>query len=246
VSRSSLRLSAVYSPGAGVIFSAAVVGLALRMAWKFPEGLFRAGEIFWLVGALAVGGVLLLSLPQLRSEWLVPERKDWGGLAAAWCDCVGVFFGGVLSCALIGKAPRKKGGRKGLAGWGCVICLIAAGITAAVLGQIGGELTAKLEHPFFVMVQGLSLEGGFARLEAPVAALWLVADFAGAGLILSAVRTLAGERAGRWVAALCALLAVLGQGMRGTERWTVFGSWILGIGVPALLWGLSRMKRKAG
>ena len=167
-------------------------------------------------------------------------------MPGGWVDCLGVLGGAVFAAALAGKAPRREKSCSRLLGWGAAVCLLLTALAAAVVGQVGAELTGKLEHPFFIMVQGLSLEGGFARLEAPVAALWLLADFAGMGLLLLAVRTLAGERAGKWTALLAALAAAVGQGVFSEEKFLTSGGLVLGFGVPFLLWVVIKWKRRKG
>ena len=127
-----------------------------------------------------------------------------------------------------------------------LLTLVLTALTAAVTGQVGAELTGKLEHPIFIMVQGLSLEGGFARLEAPVAALWLLADFAWMGLLLAAVKNLGGAKAGKWIAAGSAATALLGQKLFGGKTILVFGGLILGFALPVLLLPLVRWREKRG
>lgn len=244
--RASVRLGAAYGDGAGRVLAILVLLLALWMVWGKEGGLCRAAEIFWLAMVAAVAAVLLLSLPQLKGERLLPAWEDWKGAPSAWADCLGLVGTGVFGAALAGKAPRRAGSRRRLLGWGTALCLLLAALTAAVLGQVGAELAAKLEHPFFIMVQGLSLEGGFARLEAPMAALWLLTDFAWMGLLLAAVKKLAGERAGKWVALLSAFAAAVGQTFFTKKVFTVFGGLLLGFGVPLLLLLLVKWRERRG
>ena len=246
LSRASARLGAVYENGMGRWLAGLALLLVLWMVWGKAGGLCRAAEIFWLAMAVTVAAVLLLSLPQLKGERLLPAWEEWKGVPGAWVDCLGVLGGAVFAAALAGKAPRREKSCSRLLGWGAAVCLLLTALAAAVVGQVGAELTGKLEHPFFIMVQGLSLEGGFARLEAPVAALWLLADFAGMGLLLLAVRTLAGERAGKWTALLAALAAAVGQGVFSEEKFLTSGGLVLGFGVPFLLWVVIKWKRRKG
>lgn len=236
LSRSTARLGAIYENGAGRWLAGLALLLALWMVWGKAGGVCRAAELFWLALAVTAAAVLLLSLPQLKGERLLPAWEEWKGVPGAWVDCLGILGGAVFAAALTGTAPRGGKSRSGLLGWGAAACLLLTALTAAVTGQVGAELTGKLEHPFFIMVQGLSLEGGFARLEAPVAALWLMADFAGMSLLLLAVRTLAGGRAGKWAALLAALAAAAGQRIFFKEAVFPFLGLVLGFGVPALLW----------
>lgn len=246
LARSTARLGAVYENGMGRWLAGLVLLLALWMAWGTAGGLCRAAELFWLAMAVTVAAVLLLSLPQVKGERLLPAWTEWKGAPGSWADCLGVLGGDIFATALAGMVPRGPKSRCRLLGWGAAACLLLTALAAAVVGQVGAELTGKLEHPFFIMVQGLSLEGGFARLEAPAAALWLLADFAGMGLLLLTVRTLAGRQVGKWAALCAALAAGVGQTLFSTEELAVFGGLALGFGVPALLWAVLKWKSRKG
>lgn len=246
VARASSRLGEVYGDAAGMVLAGLVLLLALWMAWGKDAALCRAAELLWLAVGVAVAAVLLLSLFQIKGDRLVPAWEEWRGGPAAWTGCLGVVGSAVFGTALAGKAAREKKGRRRLLGWGTVLCVLTALLAAAVLGQVGAELAVKLEHPFLIMVQGLSVEGGFARLEAPVAALWLLADFAWMGLLLAAVKNLGGAKAGKWIAAGSAATALLGQKLFGGKTILVFGGLILGFALPVLLLPLVRWREKRG
>lgn len=243
LARSGARLEEVYENGMGRWLAGAVLLLALWMVWGKAGGLCRAVEIFWLAMAVTVAAVLLLSLPQVKGERLLPAWQEWREGARAWVDCLGVLGGIIFAGVLVEGAPRGTKGRSRILGWGAVTCLILSALAAAVVGQVGPELTGSLENPFFIMVQGLSLGGGFARLEAPVASLWLLTDFAGMGLLLLAIRTLAGQGAGRWLALCAALAAGIWQTPFSKEELIVFGGLVLGFVIPALLWVVMRWKK---
>lgn len=248
--RSSFRLGAVYGLGVGRVLSALVLALTLWMVWGRVSALCRAAELFWLAMAVVVAGLLALSLPQVKPERLWPGWEEWKQLPRAGLDCLGVFAPAVFAGVLAGKAPRTATARRRLVGWGAALCLLAALLSGAVIGQVGAELTVKLPRPFFIMVQGLSLQGTFARMEAPVASVWLLANFAQMGLLLAAIRQLAasiaGTSAGKWVAAAAAVLAVLGQTLFPRDAATGIPGLVLGIGLPCGLWLVCRVRERRG
>ncbi len=237
------RLGGVYGAEAGAALTAVALGLCRWMVWRGMGCLCRAAELFWLAMGVMVAALLLLSVPQLRPERFLPGWEEMAGLPGAWADCLGVLASAVLALPLAAQTKRGKGSGR-LLGWAAAACLLCAALVFAVVGQLGPVLTAKLEQPFSIMVQGLSLEGGIARLEAPVAAFWLLADFAGMALPLAAVRTLAGEKAGRWAALAATLAAGVGQFLLVWDRWAILGGIFLGAVLPAVLWPLCRRKRK--
>ena len=108
---------------------------------------------------------------------------------------------------------------------------------------MGAGLASKLSQPFLVMVQGLSLEGSLARLEAPVAALWLLADFCRMGLLLAVLREAGGEKGGKWLAVLGGAAAGLGGILLPRAENGVPGGILLGILAPLGLWLLSFCKK---
>lgn len=232
------RMTAVYTGQAGSLAAVLLLLLAAWLALGRPGALVRAGELFWLAMAVTAVAVLLLALPQCKVEYL---RPAWNG-GRGWLRATGygLDLGGtaVLSTALLTRVPRRPGTGRQIMGWTAAGCLLAAGLLAAVVGQLGAGLTGRLDHPFFLMVQGLSLEGAIARLEAPVAALWLMADGCRAGLILAALREAGGECWGRrlgWCG--CAAAAVLWLVQPGEPTgWS--GGLLLGVLLPALLFFL--------
>ena len=221
LNRSVARMGVVYGGRGGEAMAAAVLLLAVWVTRGKEGALFRAGELLWLAAAVGTVCVLLLALPRIRVEYLAPEP----GWMAGGIDYLNVWGGTVLGTALLARVPRKTGTTRAAVGWVMAAGLCAFGLTAVVLGQTGAGLAARLEHPFLTVVQGITLEGALARLEGPVAALWLVADFCRMGLLLAVLREAGGERWGRWLVRLGSLLA------GGAQFYPLEGE----VGVP---WGL--------
>jgi len=229
----------------GWLAAGLTVVLALSMVRKGLGPLCRAAQIFWLALAVVFGGILILALPQIDPVWLAPRQGDGGGLLVAAADCLGVFSSAVLAAALVGGCQRAEGDRRQVLGWIAAVCLLTAAAAVIVVGQLGPALTARLPRAFFVMVQGLGVEGGFARLEAPVSALWLLGDFARFGLFFGAAAALAGDRAGRWTALGVAALGVLLGSFVPMGKGTLLDLFFGGV-LPVRLWirAWFRKKRK--
>lgn len=229
----------------GWLAAGVTLALALNMVRKGLGPLCRAAQIFWLALIAVFAGILVLAIPRIDLMWLAPRPGDGRGLFAAVADCLGVLSGGVLAAALVGSSSRTEGEHRQVLGWVATVCLLAAAAAAVVVGQLGPSLTARLPYSFFVMVQGLGVEGGFARLEAPVSALWLLGDFARFGLLLAAATALAGERAGWWTALGVAIIGVLLGSFVPLEKGTVLNLFFGGV-LPIRLWirAWFRKKRK--
>lgn len=236
------RLERVYSPAMGALLVLLLLGLALWLCRGTLGALCRAGQMVWLGLLVTAVGVLLLAVPKVEWSRLLPEN-GWdgalGGVALGMEWVSAAAFGGVL----MGAVPRKQGGHRMVLRWTLGIGLLGSALLMVVYGHMGADLAARLEEPFFIMVQGLSVRGGFARLEALVAALWLGADWIGFALPLYAVKTLAGERWGGWMTLVVTTAGVLGWLFSLVEGEIGFGL-ALGIGLPVLLWLLERRKTK--
>ena len=239
VERSAERMGAVYGGSAGGWIALLVLALAVWMAWKRENGLYRAAELFWLAMAVAVIVYLVLSLPQVEGGYLLPAEGWWKGQAGSSLFYIDVWATAVFSSALLTKLPRRAGAVRQAALWMAVSCLAAAGILAGILGQMGAGLTGKLEHPFLITVQGLSLEGAIGRLEAPVAALWLMADFCRMSLFLLSAREAGRQWGGRWLLVAGGVLAFIAQRSGAGAGGAALGGMFLGTAVPVCLWILS-------
>lgn len=237
--RSAARMSLVYGGSGGELMAILVLLLVMWMIWGKQGGLYRAGEMFWLAMAVTVAALVLFALPQVEVGYLMPARQDWNGQIGGCLDYLNVWSTAVFAAALLPRASRKPGGDKRALAWVTVSCLGAAGLIAVTLGQMGVGLAAALPQPFLIMVQGLSLQGALTRLEAPVAALWLLADFCRMGLLLAAVREAGGEEKGGRTALLAGVAAAAIRYLLPATKDGVPGGIVLGILVPAGLWILS-------
>lgn len=212
--RIGVRLSD--SLGASPVFMIAL--LLLLAAWMAAGGLpafARACEIFLLAVGSGLALILLGGLFRLRWDWVLlwrPEelaRVPLGGL-----ECLGLLAIGCYGLLLKENVTPEDQGPQRVCRW---IGKLSLGLAAAgilILGRFGGELTGKMERPFFQMVSGLGLEGAFQRLEQLVSALWVLGDLALLGFLLLAMVRLLAWTAGReerrgWAWLLAGGLALL-------------------------------------
>lgn len=193
------RLEGIWGKLPSAVCAVLLLGLALWMCRGKQAAFARAAEIVYLAIAVVLAGVIVLGLFRMEPENLAvsaPEAAGlpWGVLAAA-----GIILN-VCPAWVMGEnvAPHSLNGRRAV-GWTAAFCAAAALLLAVILGCLGPGLTAKLPAPFLLLVQGIGVKGAFQRMEAPVAALWLAADFVLIGLLLHSWRGMARRlRPGKW------------------------------------------------
>lgn len=236
------RMGAVYEGSAGVWMALGILLLAGWSARKGGGGLYRAAQLFWLMMAVTASVVVLMSLPRLKVDYLWPEKIKGRELLRGVAEYINVWGSGILAAALLTHKPEKR--MREAVGWLAVSCFGGAALIAVVLGQVGPNLTLKLSDPFFIAAQGLSVKGAIARLEAPVAGLWLLTDFCRMGLFLAVLKEAGGERYGNHLAAAGAVLAAVG-GIAFPQRRGGGGlGLLLGVFLPFGLWVLGWCSKK--
>jgi hypothetical protein len=230
-------------------FLLVVAGMVLWMSRGDLPTLGRAGQLFFAALLLGAGTVLVLSLPQLRPERVFPLYLEesggilWGALPAAgvlgWS-----FYAAFLQqdVAEQGEDQKRQWRLWSLGGCG----LLGLG-QLVILGVLGVELARRVQSPFFLLAKGVSIQGGFQRVESIVAALWLFSDLTQAGVLVFALKKLFGRAFGEkwekvcpWAAVLTALAAAFLPLWDG-ETLALFGgklvpagNLLLGLAVPAL------------
>lgn len=223
---------------------------SLWLALGRPQVFGRAAEVFCLVGAAALGAVVLLSLGQVEWDRLLTPT---GKLGESFLTAVGVSC-----CAAVAALTEGREERRGAwVGWSAACAGALAVICAVTAGVLGPTLAQTQERPFFLLCVGLSRT---ARVEGLVSAVWLVADTALLGLLFQTGRRmwqsmgLPTPGVGGAVTALAALAVGLWLGLTGrADRWlrqvVPLTGLILGGALPAavLLWqkGRNRFGRGA-
>ena len=108
----------------------------------------------------------------------------------------GVLGWGVFAAFLLGRVGARQRGRAGTGwsgAWGA--CLLLRWRQVVILGNLGPALAGRLDNPFFALAKSVGVEGAFQRVESMVSALWTFADLALGGVLLFALRAMAGRAA---------------------------------------------------
>lgn len=181
------RLVGTVYPGASPLLFSQLMGLiALAAALSSPRTLVRMGRmllplLFGVLGALLFCALLKAdpgNLLPVGPESVLPLVK---ALPLPLDICTGA---GTALCFLAGGL-REKGPRfPVLAMWTAGICALLTLVSAAVIGQLGADLTTQLARPFFVLVRTLVFFRTVERVEALVVMLWIFPDFLMTALFL--------------------------------------------------------------
>ena len=135
---------------------------------------------------LAIPALLvLLALKDLRPELLLPvERADLLPNLRGALELANGLSAAVYLTVLAGEAGPLR--LRDFALWGGVLLALLAALTAACLAMLGPELTARMLHPFFMLVRDVSVLGALERVEPLVIGLWVFSDFVLISALLSA------------------------------------------------------------
>ena len=159
---------------------------AVPAALSREKALFRVSEIF-LPGVLAL---LALGLGSAIREIHFARLIDFSQvtLRSVLQASLPVF---AVGCAALVLPRIFAGGQPG-AGTGAGLCALAAVVCAATVGMLGAPLTERLELPVFTMLRNTSLLHTVERLDALVAAVWILPDVTVLTLLLRACGNCAG------------------------------------------------------
>jgi len=222
VARCAARLGT--ADGSPILFAALVLGLAVLMAAKPLPAMARACEIFYLIMAVAIIGVLVMAATRLEPGYVfLVTRAELLHLPKTLLALLGILSVGLYALFLSGSVTVREGDAALCYRRMTLLFVSLSGLLLLILGSFGAPLVAKLQRPFFQMVAALGVEGAFQRLEALYSALWMLGDLALFTLLLVAMKRLASavvkKKESAWSPVVSGALAILGAALlsrRGT------------------------------
>ena len=237
--------------GALWFFLLSVAAVLLWMGRGKLAAFARAGQLFLTALLVTAGIVLGLSLFQARPERLLPLWWDEAGpVLQAALSAAGVMGWGLCLPFLMGEV-RDQGANKNWHWlfWGLGGALLLAAAQGVIVGNLGTELAARLDNPFFALAKSVGVEGAFQRVEGVVTALWTFADLTMGGILIFAIRAISAELLPErarpcvpWAAVLlgaAAALVLFPAGESGealSRQFVPAGNLVLGFFLPAGLW----------
>lgn len=201
--------------GTPFLFSAIVLIITIWMAAKRLPSFARACEIFYLAIGACLVGVVILAAFRLRPQYIfLFTKEDISHVPVIAASLLGVVSVGLYALFMAGNITVRKGDAARCYRWTIALFLTFSILLILILGTFGAPLTETMQRPFFQMVAGLGVKGGFQRLEALISALWMLGDVALLGLVLFAEKRLAANISGRkespWVVVGAGLVAFWG------------------------------------
>ena len=168
-----------------------LLGTAVVAMWigtGKPASFARAGQLFLTILLVTAGAILLLSIPQVRPERVLPlVSEDIRPVAISTLPAAGALGWGIFA-AFLTEGVRRPEGRWWSRFWGAGGCLLLCAEQWILLGVFGSGLAGRLDSPFFSLAKNVGIEGAFQRVESIVGALWTLSDLVMAGILLFALR----------------------------------------------------------
>lgn len=172
-------ISTVYPASGPWVFVFVMLALALIAAFGRKTALVRTAKIFSVLMLFVLIPVLAFSFTTVNFGLLRPlDEKGISGLIKSAFPVINVVFGTLTYSAFLeGGCEKEKKRAKNYILWFLPVCVLISAIIAAITGNYGAPLTAKLSQPFFTMIRDVRLFNAVERLEALMIALWVLPDF---------------------------------------------------------------------
>ena len=179
-------ISTIYTSGSPWPFVFIMLILALFAVFGPKKALVRTAKIFLPLLLLVLIAVLIFSFTTIDAGLLLPlSHGDIIPLLKAAFPILNVSVGMLAFSAFLETECEPEFHRtKSYILWFLPICLLISAIIAAIVGNYGAPLTAKLTNPFFTIIRDVSLFNTIERIEAFMVALWVFPDFIVTGLTM--------------------------------------------------------------
>ena len=233
----AVRFTATIFPSSGPwFFMVIMLGMAAAASLGSVKALPRAARVFAPILTAVLILTLVFAFSSVDKAKLLPvSRSDTADLFLSSLIVVEIYAGILTFAAVLeDQCPRKRGRFKSHVLWTILTCLLLTVLSAVIIGSYGATLTAKLSSPFFSMTRDVTLFRTVERIEALVAALWVMSDFTILALLLISaghlLRLVLGHKPesddvpmlsmanGRWLIPVCAALTAAAAAFIPTQQ----------------------------
>lgn len=219
-------ISTIYPASGPWVFIISMLILGTAAAMGPVKALPRAGRVFAPILAAVMLLTLAFSVSSVEIRNILPvTTASVGQLFISGLAVVEIYGGVLFSAAILEDRTPLEGHRFSFcAAWLSAAALLLTVLCAVIIGCYGAKLTASFAHPFFSMIRDVTLLKTVERIEALVAALWVLSDFTLFTLLLiaasHAIRVVFGfrteskpekllsMRAGRFIIPICSVLCL--------------------------------------
>lgn len=213
----------IYPNASHILFIIGMGALCLLGALGQFKSLARAAMLFrpLLLGVFALILALALKSVNLKGDLAITVDQLPSALLASVVVANSFSTAVFLTFALGHTSDAPKVGPYAV--WTLITLLVMEVLCITTIGTFGAEMSAKMNHPFFLLVRNTTLFGAIDRVEALIIALWVFADF----VLISSLLFIAAKnlrvcfscredaekprlfdmRRGRFITALCAAAA---------------------------------------
>lgn len=172
-------VSSVYAETAMWLF---LVGLMAVVWWACRQGaaaVCRMAQIFLPILGVTVGLIILLGLRRTHLYHVFPVwLEGWGGLLRSALPVLAVLGYGIPVLFCRNELGRAQEGGRVAALWMTGLCALMAVLGLVVLGMFGARTAVRLQMPLFSVAKEVSVLEAVERMEAVVAAVWVLSDVA--------------------------------------------------------------------
>ena len=233
----AVRFTATIFPSSGPwFFMVIMLGMAAAASLGSVKALPRAARVFAPILTAVLILTLVFAFSSVDKAKLLPvSRSDTADLFLSSLIVVEIYAGILTFAAVLeDQCPRKRGRFKSHVLWTILTCLLLTVLSAVIIGSYGATLTAKLSSPFFSMTRDVTLFRTVERIEALVAALWVMSDFTLLALLLISaghlLRLVLGHKPesddvpmlsmanGRWLIPVCVALTAAAAAFIPTQQ----------------------------
>ena len=172
-------VSAIYPAATSLPFVFVMLTLGFIAALGPKKAIVRTAKIFSPILAAVLVLVLFFGLITIDISNLFPvARGDVKPILFGAVPVFNIYAAVLMYCSFLEDQSTLETGRaKHYILWMLPVTLLLTADIAAIVGNFGAPLTARLTHPFFTMLRDITLFNTIERIEAFVVTLWVIPDF---------------------------------------------------------------------
>lgn len=244
-------LAVGYQEGSLLFLLPAVAVFVWWMSGTSLGSFARAASIYFGILLTVIIAVLALSAKEVELTRVFPLwTEDISPVTLGSLPVMGLFGYGIYAAFFLGEVNSSLTLGRSWIIWSVVGCVFWTIFLFIATGTFGIPLLMEMEQGFFQLSKGVSVEGGFQRMESVVLALWTLADFILLGVLLRGTAQ-CGKKLINWTQSPLIMSAILllstvialvyPQIHRISEDFILWGNWFFAWLLPCGLFFLKKV-----